>query len=342
MKKVFIAMGAIAAMASSCTKEEIRSEEIPGQEGLIKISLVNDVTTRASGDGHGDQYEDNNINTLEIFVFRVHEGAADDGMFDGYKKLTGNELGNLSNIVVKTTTGKKMVYVIANSQKEDWSDGVTRENIESQLVDLCKENVRNFVMFASQEVTVNSETALSLVLTRMVSRIRLNSVTVSFAGSPFAGVPLQNVKAYLTNVQAQKRLWDGSGSDLKIVNYKKYVPEDMTGITMQGMLYDELTESISETTYSTPHYYYCYENNMNIETDDNRFTRLVIEGTLDGITYYYPIPIKNLRRNSSYTVDVKIYRPGSLDHDKDLEYGTLEMRLNVQGWNSIAGTVVEF
>ena len=342
MKKVFIAMGAIAAMACSCTKEEIKSEEIPMQEGQINISFVNDVATRASGEGHGEQADDNNINSLEIFIFRIHEGEVDDGLVDGYKKLTGDELKNLSNVVIKTTSGKKMIYAIANSHKTDWSDGITRENVESQMAYLYKEDVRNFVMFASQEVTIHSETTISMVLTRMVSRVKLNSVTVSFAGSPFENSPLQNVKAYLTNVQAQKRLLDGSGTDLKLVNQKKYVPEDMAGITMQGMLYDELAENINETTYSTPHYFYCYENNRNLETDDNRFTRLVIEGTLNGITYYYPIPIKNLRRNSCYTVDVKIYRPGSLDPDKEVEYGTLDLRINVQGWNTLPGTVVEF
>ena len=43
MKKVFIAMAAIAAMASSCTKEEIVKEEIPLQESEVHISFVNDV-----------------------------------------------------------------------------------------------------------------------------------------------------------------------------------------------------------------------------------------------------------------------------------------------------------
>jgi hypothetical protein len=111
---------------------------------------------------------------------------------------------------------------------------------------------------------------------------------------------------------------------------------------MQGMLYDNLAESITEATHSTPHHFYCYENSRNIETDDDRFTRLVIEGTLNGITYYYPIAIKNLKRNSCYSLDVKIYRPGSLDPDKEVEYGTLDMRLNVQPWNTIPGSVVEF
>ena len=94
-------------------------------------------------------------------------------------------------------------------------------------------------MFASTVVTLQATTTVSMVLTRMVSRVALNSVQVSFTGTPFEGVPLQNVKAYLTNVQAQKNLLTGVGTNLKVLNSKKYVPEDMIGITMQGMLYDE-------------------------------------------------------------------------------------------------------
>lgn len=342
MKKVFIAMAAIAAMASSCTKEEIAKEEIPLQESEVHISFVNDVQTRATGQGHGVHDDDNSINSLEIFIFRVNEGGADDGLLDGYKKLTEDELKNLSNISMKTTTGKKVIYAIANSHNTDWPDGISREKVEQMMAYLHKEDVKNFIMFAANEKTLQPETTVNMVLVRMVSRVTLNSVQVSFAGTPLEGTPLQNVKAYLTNVQAQKRLLDGSGTDLKVVNSKKYVAEDMAGIKMQGMLYDELAGSISETTHTTPHYFYCYENNRGTETDDNRFTRLVIEGTLDGVTYYYPVAIKNLRRNSCYSIDVKIYRPGSLDPDKDVEYGALDLKLEVLDWSVIPGSVVEF
>ena len=342
MKKVFIAMGAIAAMACSCTKEEIRSEVNPVQEGQLHISLVNDVAVKATGEGHSAQADDNNINTLEIFVFRVNEGAADDGLMDGYKKFTAQDLKNLSTLTVKTTTGKKMVYAVANSHKADWSDGITRNEFEQQMAYLQNDDVRNFIMFAGKEVTIHLESTISMALTRMVSRVKLNSLKVSFAGTPNEGVPLENVKAYLTNVQAQKLLLDGSGTNLKVLNSKKYVAEDMTGFAMQGMLYDELAESISETTHSTPHYFYCYENNLSEETDTDRFTKLVIEGTLNGITYYYPVPIKDLKRNSCYSIDVRIYRPGSLDPETAVEVGALDMRLNIQSWNTVPGSTVEF
>lgn len=312
------------------------------QEGNLHISLVNDQMTKATGDGHTAQADDNNINTLEIFIFRVNEGGVDDGLLDAYKKFTAEDLKTLPLLSVKTTTGKKMVYVIANSHVSSWGDNLKRSAFEEQMAFLQNDNVKDFIMFAGKDITVELESTISMALTRMVSRVKLNSVKVSFAGTPNEGTSLQNVKAYLTNVQAQKLLLDGSGKDLKLLNSKKYVAEDVTGFAMQGMLYDELAESISETTYNTPHYFYCYENSLTEETESDRFTKLVIEGTLNGVTYYYPVPIKDLKRNSCYTIDVRIYRPGSLDPETAVEVGSLDFRLNIQGWNTLPGSTVEF
>ena len=342
MKKVFIAMAAIAAMASSCTKEEITSGELPVQEGKVRISLVDETTTRATGEDHGDQTDDNNINTLEVFIFKINKGGVNDGMLDGYKKYTADDLKNLSELELSTTTGKKVIYVVANSQKEDWSEGLDRTNFEKQMAYLYKEDAKNFVMFAGKEVSVQLETSVSMTLVRMVSRIALNSLTVSFSGTLYEGAPLENVKAYLTNVQAQKYLLDGSGTNLKVVNSRKYIPEDMEGAKMEGLLFDQLATRLYDETHSTPHYFYCYENAIGQENETDRFTKLVIEGTLNGITYYYPVPIKELRRNSCYSVDVKIYRPGSLDPEVGVEVGTMDLKLNILPWNIVPGSVVEF
>ena len=342
MKKVFIAMAAIAAMACSCSKDEVKSVEVPEQEAEVSISLRNEVATRATGSGHGVQADDNTINVLEIFVFNINEGSVDNGFLDGYKKLTGDELKNLNEIKIRISAGRKMIYAVANAQNTDWSEGVTRELFEAQIADLYKEDVKDFLMVASKEETIKSTTTVLMTLRRFVSRIQLKSVSVSFAGTPYEGRPLENVKAYLTNVQTRKRLIDGVGDNLKVVNSKKYVASDMQGIAMEGMLYDQLASSIAESTHNESHYFYCYENNRKQETETDRFTRLVIEGTLDGITYYYPIPIKELKRNSCYTIDVKIHRAGSLDPEVSLEMGTLDLCLEVEGWNTIPGSVVEF
>ena len=341
LKNLFIAVVA-AVLVCSCAKEKTGNENLQMQESVVYITLRNEGITKAVGTGHGVQADDNNIGTLEVFIFRVNEGGDDDGMLDGYKKFTGAELTSLSNLEVKTTTGRKMIYAVANSHREDWAGVMTRSEFESQIADLFDDDVKDFIMIGGKEETLQLASTVALSIKRMVARVQLNSVVAAFDGTPYEGYALENVKAYLTNVQGQKYMFDGSGENLKVLNSKKYVAADMTGCTMDGMLYDELAASIGDAGHNVVHYFYCYSNNRKEETETDRFTRLVIEGTLKGKTYYYPISLKELERNCCYSIDVKIQRPGSLDPDKDVELGTLDLELEVLGWNSLPGSTVEF
>ncbi len=119
----------IAALSilCSCSKDDVIENVEPGMESVLYLSLAPDSKswgggsgTKAVGDGHGTQAYDNNIQTLEVFVFRINEGKPDDGVLDGYRKFTGADLGNLTNLEVQTTTGKKMIYAVANSHRVNW------------------------------------------------------------------------------------------------------------------------------------------------------------------------------------------------------------------------------
>lgn len=330
----------MAVLVCSCTKSI--AEKYESEESVVYITLTNEDGTKASGLGHGVQADDNNIKTLEVFVFRRNPGSEDDGVLDGYRKFSGDELSSLTNLEVKTTTGDKIIYAVANSHKENWAEVADITGFEKQTSDLLAEDVRNFVMVGCKEETLQMASSVSISVRRLVARIQLNSVVTSFEDTPYEGYALTDVKAYLINVQGLKYLYDGSGTDMKLVNSKKYVSSDVSGSVMDGILYEQLAENIEDSGYRTPHYFYCYENNLSEETESSRFTRLVIEAGLNGKTYYYPVPIKNLERNCCYSIDVKIQRPGSLDPDTDVVLGTMELSLDVLDWISLPGSVVEF
>ena len=71
---------------------------------------------------------------------------------------------------------------------------------------------------------------------------------------------------------------------------------------------------------------------------------------LDGVTYYYPIPVNQagygltepdeetvsgISGNCVYSYGITVTRPGSLDPDTPLVPGTLELSLNVNAWDVI-------
>lgn len=341
MKRLFI-IAAAALLACSCSKESAQGivpEE--GNESVVYISLKTDAPTKAIGADHGTELYDNNVKRLDVFIFN-NDGGEDDGNLDGYGKFSGTTLTSLINLPVKTTVGKKIIYVIANSHFDSLDGLKTRSEFESKTVDLFSETARNFLMVGKTEETLQLASSVTVSVKRLISRVKLSSVQTQFANTPYEGCSLTNVKAYLINVQGMKKLADGSGKDLKLLNSKKYVQSDMEGCSMDGMLYDEIKTNINDSGYSVSHYFYCYENDLAEEDDTDRFTRLVVEAQLQGKTYYYPVAIKNLKRNCSYSVGIKIQRPGSTDPDKDVEIGTLDISVEVEGWTTIEGSTVVF
>ena len=341
MNKFFVLM-AVCAIVCSCSKDEMQIEVEPGMESVLYLSLSTDQGTKASGTGHGKQEDDNTIQYLEVFVFRVSEGNPDDGVLDGYRKFTSSELGTLKNLEVQTTTGKKMIYAVANSHRINWKGINTRASFEEQLTHLKDEDAKNFIMTGTAEAQVQLASTVSLIIKRMVARVEIKSVKTAFAGGPYEGLPLTDVKAYLINVQGTKYIYNGSGDNFSILNNGENLETDSQACVMKGMLADNLSNTIYDDGYNTSHYFYCYENKLETENGGNKFTRLVIEGKLNGVTYYYPIPIKGIERNTCYSLDVTIKRPGSLLPEADVEKGTLLATLFIKGWQEIDNGNIEF
>jgi hypothetical protein len=204
------------------------------------------------------------------------------------------------------------------------------------------QNVKNFIMIGGTEAQLQLASTVSFTIRRLVARIKVNSIKTAFAGGPYEGMPLTDLKAYLINVQASKFIYNGAGDNFSILNNGKYIEEDSRGCAMQGLIADVISAPVYDDGYSVPHYFYCYENALESETGGNKFTRIVLEGKLDGTTYYYPIPIKGISRNSCYSIDVTIKRPGSLDPNKDVEKGTLLATMTVLDWDVIDNNNVEF
>ena len=341
MKKMILAMGAVMLLVS-CAKEDVVEVVEPLQESVVYINLKNNLISKATGAGHGVQEDDNTINTLEIFIFRVNDGQTDNGVLDGYRKFSSQELGDLTSLEVQTTTGKKMIYAVANAHRANWQGINSIEQFKQQTALLENEDLKDFIMVGGKEAELGLATTVAFSIQRLVSRVQLVSLKTAFAGGPYDGMSLKGVKAYLTNVQGGKYIFNGEGSNLKVLNSKKYIETDAQTFRMNGMLYDMLGTDISDTGYSTAHSFYCFSNDITEEKDGNKFTRVVIEGVLNGITYYYPIALPELKRNCCYSLDITIKRPGSLNPDSDVEKGTLLASVNVLDWEVADDNVVEF
>ena len=345
----FLLVASLAAFVSfvtvSCEKAVDLEVEQAASPSKLSISIL--PQTKATGTSHGIQSDDNNVNMLEIFVFK-NEGA-DAGVLDTYKKLSSAELASLANIQVQTTTGSKVIYAVANSHKDNWTGVNTLAQFKSVLASLQAENLKSFTMVGSTVSQLQAATSVNIDVSRLVARVHLAGIKTAFAGTPYEGSTLKNVKAYLINVIGDASYAEGAWSAKPFVlNANKYVPENAAGCAMTGMLYDEILQDVGDAGYTTPHYFYCYENMLQTESYDNKYTRLVIQADLNGTTYYYPISINRegfgynssnghigIKRNTSYSLEVTISRPGSLEPGSNLEFGTVTAKVNVLNWETI-------
>ncbi|MBE6225953.1 MAG: hypothetical protein E7121_02530 [Bacteroidales bacterium] len=372
MKQIFnVAKGMLAIVAAcvvvisafSCDKGDAVDvdREMQSKSASLIVSIVpeyaesdkNGAVTKTTGP-EIVRPSDDKVNLLELFVFRADGSGKGD--LDAYKKLEGSELASLSGIELRTTTGPKIIYAVVNSHNENWSGVKTQEDFEGKLASLQKENLGDFTMVGQTEATLQLTTSVSISVSRLVARVMLATIKTDFSGTPYEGTPLKNVKVYLTNVHGNNCYASGEDSSPAVIfNDKKYNSGDVAGCACSEILYVEMPLDATEVTHALSHYFYCYENMIETESDENRFTRLVIEGQLNGNTYYYPINInregfgysegnghKGVKRNTSYTIDVVICRPGSTDPDHILEYGTLQASINVADWVTVPDVEVEF
>lgn len=349
VKRVIGCMAFITLLA--CSKQSVPG--IPGEPGesLLTVNLAGLAESKASGAGHGIQAEDNYINTLEVFIFHTEGSKA--GKLDSYKKFTASD--GISNLKIKATTGKKKIYVVANSHRETWPGINTLSGFQQERALLQEDNIKDYIMTGEADITLQVATSVTLAVSRLVARVCLAGIKSAFRGTPYEGCQLSNVKAYLINAHGVKHIYDGNFSVPVILNHRALLEEDINSCAMGGMLYEAVPVQIDDTGYTVPHYFYTYENTLETETGRDRFTRLVIQADLNGHTYYYPVNInqpgyghaasnnhRGIKRNTSYQINVTILRPGSTDPDKPIEYGTLSVNLNVLDWNTLPVANPEF
>ena len=353
VKSVFAAVVACGLMLSaySCQKS---AEVVPGTGDSGELgTLVVSVATKGDN-GEAALSDDNKVNMLELFVFR-NEGE-DSGNLDAYKKLKGDEILSLSDVELRSTTGKKIVYAVLNSHDEDWSGVRTLSDFQAKLALLQKEKSGDFTMVGSAEATLELTAEVPVTVSRLVAKVQLAGLKCDFSGTPYEGALLTDVKVYLTNVYGSKTYaLNADASPVGILNAEGLVNGDVEGCAMPSALYKEIGEDVGSAATNVSHSFYCYENMIAAESDSMKFTRLVVEGKLNGNTYYYPININRegfgyssgndhfgVRRNTVYTIDVTICRPGSTVPDGVLEYGDMHTTVTIKDWVTLPGVQVQF
>ncbi len=317
MKKILFLTAVLAVLSgTSCSKDETQAPGEAGADGKVTLEVSVPVTISkvTSTDGEGT------VSSLQVFVFDS------DGNLDAYSS------GTSSSVSVRCATGQSTVAAVVNAPS--LASISTLSALEATLTKLDDNATGAFVMYGTESVNVSASTSLSIDVTRYVARVGISKITNSFSLEQYQSATVKITGIYLINVAGDT---DYAGTASPTTWYNKMKQSgDLTGLLYSGSLNYTLSYG---TSYSTKHYFYCYPNPTSTDTSvttwSARYTRLVVEVTVDGETYYYPISIPTIKRNCTYEItEMTITRLGSDSPDVPIDTADATFTVEVKDWTT--------
>lgn len=285
------------------------------------------------------------VREMDIFVF------CNDRMqkLDCYQKV--NDPGSWNHELI-SSSGKRIIFICANSRKTmmDWRVITSLSSFKNITSSLEEEDMHTPFMSGMIEVDAGREDKCKpLALSPLYSIININSIRCDFTGRPYAGERLEEVKVYLTNVNAECRILDHSEiRPTRIINAGRLREEDISMFVNPDLIFKHIPESIGKQALYPEILLICYPNNSQSEGPGAPFTRLVIEGKIQGETFYWPININRenggygIGRHEKYIYDLTITRKGTKDPDTPVIKEDIDIIFKIERWNEKEDCEVTF
>jgi hypothetical protein len=343
MKKKSLIWATLALLIGSTACETISSEtELEKKPVRLQLSLSSNATKVT---GETTQAEDNTITTVDVFVFEnPEENVGEKHLLDAYKRFTGSDLSDIS---LDCSTGDKLVCVIANSPYDNYANLVKLSEFRILYAQLNHERQKCLSMYGETTATLDqSSQSLQIPVTRFASKVSLTSIKTNFAGTTLEGKEISNVKIYLINAYAGKFFRTNTDMDpAMIFNKGMLMKSDINYLDDSSILVENITTNLTDAGLSETYTFYCYEN---ITNNIPNCTMLVIQGDINGSTYYYPVPINQeqfgyqasnkhygIRRNTCYSVGVTITGLGSDNPTTPIYTGAIDVTIEPEDWTSV-------
>lgn len=322
---------ALATFTCGCSKyiEDI-SENPSSAETKLTIEWDNDFTS-------------NSLEVIDIFTF--NEDSL--GHLDSYQRIHGIKNNQAT---ITTTGGRKKVVICSNLCLP--TDEISRistlndlEKTSCMLEDIKRS--RPF-MIGTAIADIDKAEPLIIRLKPMASEIVLRSIRCCFTGTPYEGEHITDAKVYLINVNAQCCLSESEQTTHRFINIGMLNHNEVSAFQEQELIIQTIGEDISESVMYTEISLLCFHNHCEEESPGSPFTRMVIEGRIQGTTYYWPITInrtdegKGVRNNTRHVFDLTIRRKGSMNPDEELSIEDFTTMMEIEEWKEKNGYVVRF
>ena len=250
---------------------------------------------------------ENTINNMSVFVFRKDPGHK----LDASAFSDGGE----TELQLRCTVGDKIIYVLANSA----SDFTGRVRCEDDLLSLSSSLTENglsnlFMMGRTEQMLAEPTCSMSVPVVRPVASVRVEKITNLMEANGYRADNLFTVNAiYLTNVVGT---WAFNGTtDPQNLGESGWLARLEKQVN--PLICDEGINAVVNygNAMNVAHTFYAFPNPCGLKEESAwspRSTMLVVEATLDGVKYYYPVAVGPLESNRQYVInDFIIRRPGS-------------------------------
>lgn len=338
MKTIKVAAAALLALAA-CTElpEEGRAVDYSG-ECTLTVDFTSSFTKAT---GQTVAMEDA-INNVTLFVFRTEGGVKLDASTYAVVSPAATQAGSGTpySVSLKCTVGSRKVYVLVN-MPEDITGSVTDEEDLLARSSLLTENgTSNFFMMGSATASLSGpECTVRVPVSRKVASVRIDRITNLMEAKAYQkdGLFVVN-RIYLTNVVGLLK-YDGSTlpSALAADYWLARLEAQDSPLIYDGSVNTTVNYG-AERAYATSHSFYAYPNDCAVGeggTWSPRSTMLVVEATLDGVKYYYPVAVGPLESNRQYVItDFIIRRPGSESPWDTVHKSEASVQIEVLPWGT--------
>lgn len=314
MRKIYFGFAAIAVMCASACERNVDAGRPDSAPAVLDVSLTNAVTRVTDISGEDE------VENMQVFVFKK------DGSLDACAMASG---GNLS---MSCTVGERDIVALVNAPS--CMDVKNYASLQEKFSDL-KDNIPGrFVMGGRTSCSISSSTSVELDVKRMVSRISIASVKNDFALPQYREADFRITGIYLVNVAGEMKYFSEDCGSLWYNKMGNDFSSEVSSLTYSGELDVPVTAGSS---YNVQHYFYCYPNSTLSDSSDPvwtaRQTRIVVETSLDGKTYYYPVNIEGMESNHTYEItEMRITRIGSDSPDVPVSSDVAGFAISVKDW----------
>jgi len=291
------------------------------------------VYTKVDASAPGDAV----VRCIDIFFFN------DDRLqrLDSYQRI---ESGNVKSATGASRVGKKILVVLANASENrfTWTDINSLSSLSQVTAELANENPAVPVMCGIMRLETGNVRSVAIPLEPLMSKVELVSIKADFSGRSYAGAKIENVKAYLTNVSGTCRLIPDSATVSGVIlNSGRLSLSDMRLMAVPEMLMQQMSGPVGTSARNPGMEFCCYPSESPEGGPGTPPTRLVVEGTIEGSTYYYPVDInrgtqlqgkEGIGRNNRYRISMDITRKGADTPDTAVDAATAEVHLEIVPW----------